>query len=352
MLVETLLPLGKIDPGLRAPEVGLDIRQVHDLAARVEQLGFAGLVVEETKDDPFQLLALTAHATSRLQLGTSVAIAFARSPTLTAMSAWSMQKLSGGRFTLGLGSQVRGHIRRRYGMPWTPPAPRMREYVSAVRAVWHAWQTEGPVDFRGDHYQINLQVPLFTPAPLDHPDIGVHIAAVNVRMCEVAGEVADGVRTHPVCTPGYIRGQMLPAVQRGAARAGRSLDGFAVAHKPLVATAPDAETLAERVRDVRARIAFYASTPGYRAAFDHHGLGGLADELAALSKAQRWEEMPERIDDDVLHTYCAVGTWEEIGDRLAERYGGLATSVEFSIAPRTPADDQVMADLIERLGRA
>jgi probable F420-dependent oxidoreductase len=347
--VETLLPLGKVDPGLRTPDTPLDVRTVAADARRVEAMGFSGLVVEETKDDPFQVLALAAQATKRLRLGTAVAIAFPRSPAVTAMSAWTMQKLSGGRFTLGLGTQVRGHIRRRYGMAWSPPAPWMREYVGAVRAIWHSWQTGTKVDFAGEHYRLDLSVPLFTPAPLEEPDIPVHLAAVGEVMCRVAGEVADGVRPHPVCTPSYIRNVMRPAVERGAARAGRDLERFVVAHKPLVATAADQATLEVRVGDVRARIAFYASTPGYRAAFAHHGLGGLADELAKLSKAQRWEEMPDHINDDVLHTFATIGLWDEIGDRLAERFAGVVDRVEFSIAARQKADEAAMRRLIEQL---
>jgi probable F420-dependent oxidoreductase len=312
-------------------------------------MGFSGLVVEETKDDPFQVLALAAQATSSLRLGTAVAIAFPRSPAITAMSAWTLQKLSAGRFTLGLGTQVRGHIRRRYGMAWSAPAPRIREYIAAERAIWHAWQTGTAVDFQGDHYKLDLSVPLFTPAPLEHPDIDVHLAAVGSVMCGVAGEVADGMRPHPVCTPSYIRNVMRPAAERGAARAGRDLGRFVVAHKPLVATAPDPDTLASRVRDVRARVAFYASTPGYRAAFAHHGLGGLADELAMLSRQQRWEEMPERINDDVLHTYATVGLWDEIADRLGERYEGVVDRIEFSIAAHDEAAEAVMSKLIGRL---
>jgi len=282
-------------------------------------------------------------------LGTAVAIAFPRSPTVTAMSAWTLQKLSGGRFTLGLGTQVRGHIRRRYGLQWSAPGPWMRDYVGALRALWNSWQTGEPLRYESEHYRLDLLVPLFTPAPLDHPAIPVHLAAINANLCAVAGEVADGIRPHPVCTPSYISEVMLPAVARGAARAGRDPAGFTVAHKPLVATAPDEEALAERVRDVRARVAFYVSTPAYRAAFAHHGLGDLTDELAALSRSQRWEEMPGRISDDVLHTFATIGTWDEIGERLRSRFEGVVGSVEFSIAVRSPADAEVMTGLIERL---
>ena len=252
MKVETLLPLGKVDPGLRAAETPLDIKSVASDAALVESLGYDGLVVEETKDDPFLVAALAAQATSTLKLGTAVAIAFARSPTVTALSAWTLQKLSRGRFTLGLGPQVKGHIERRYSVPWSPAGPWMRDYVGAVRAVWQAWQNSTDLAFKSDHYNLSLMVPLFDAGPIDHPDIPIHLAAVNPVMCRVAGEVADGLRPHPVCTRKYIEEVMLPQAHEGAARAGRPMEDFAVAMKPLVATAPDEETLQAMVEDVRA----------------------------------------------------------------------------------------------------
>jgi probable F420-dependent oxidoreductase len=349
MKIETLLPLGKVDPGLREPGTPFDIHTVMSAAAQVEALGYDNLMFEETKHDPFVVLALAAQATTGIGLGTAVAIAFPRSPAITAMSAWTLQKLARGRFILGLGTQVRGHIERRYGLPWSPPGPWMREYVGAVRAIWHAWQSGAQPSFHGRHYDISLTVPLFDPGPIEHPHIPIHIAAVNAYMCEVAGEVADGMRPHPVCTAQYIEEIMWPAIRRGAARAGRTLDGFAVAIKPLIATAPDRARLVERVRDVRARVAFYASTPAYRAAFAAHGLGDLADELKLLSRAQRWEEMPRFIDDDVLDRYACVGTYDEIAAKLASRYGDLVTNIEFSIPVDNEADAAHLRRMLEVL---
>lgn len=349
MLLETLLPLGKLDPGLRAPEEPLDLERVGDDAHLVESLGYHGLVVEETKDDPFQVMALAAQATETLRIGTAVAIAFPRSPTVTAMAAWSLQKLSRGRFTLGLGSQVRGHIRRRYGMPWSPPGPWMRDYVRALRALWCAWQERTPLRFESEHYDLDLIVPLFDPGPIEYPVPPVHLAAVNSGMCRVAGEVADGLRPHPVCSPQYIREVMLPAAKRGARLAGRDLRNFSVAMKPLVATAKDEETLAERVNIARARIAFYVSTPAYRAAFALHGLGELADEMALLSKAQRWDEMPTLISDEVLRIYATVGTYDVIAERLRERYEDLVTHIEFSIPAKNAADSERLRSIVAEL---
>lgn len=318
----------------------------------VEELGYDALVVEETKDDPYIVMALAAQATNRLRLATSVAMAFPRSPTVTAMTAWSLQKLSGGRFTLGLGSQVRGHIVRRFGLDYSPPAPWMKEYVLAVRAVWDCWQTGAPLNFEGERYKLNLMVPLFNPGPIEHPGIPIHIAAVNRGMCRVAGEVADGVRLHPVCTPEYIDKVTLPALAEGAAKAGRDVGEIDLCMKPLVATAADDAALERKIEDVRARIAFYASTPSYRAAFSVHGLDDLAEELALLAKQQRWDEMPGRITDTILDTYVAVGTYDEIRDKLVDRYAERVDSLEFSIPVNAMKDREILSSLIQELRNA
>jgi probable F420-dependent oxidoreductase len=349
MRLETLLPLGKVDPGLRAPEIPLDLASIGRDARLLEEIGYHGMVVEETKDDPFILMALAAQATSRLRIGTSVAIAFPRSPTVTAMSAWTLSKLSKGRFTLGLGTQVKAHIERRYGLPWSPAGPWMREYVQAVRAVWDHWQKGTPLDIKGPHYNINLMVPLFNPGPIEHPDIPIHLAAVNAVMCRTAGEVAQGIRLHPVCTPSYIEKVMLPAVRAGAARAGRSLENFQTCMKPLLAVAANEAELVPKIRDVRARISFYASTPQYRAAFDHLGLGDLADRLKLLSRAQRWEEMPPHISDEVLETFVTIGTYDTIAAKLLDRFGGCITDCEFSIAVKTEADKEILRGLAKTI---
>ncbi len=347
--LETLLPLGKVDPGLRAPETPLDLASIGGDARLLEEIGYDGMVVEETKDDPFIIMALAAQATSRLKLATSVAIAFPRSPAVTAMSAWTLQKLSRGRFTLGLGTQVKAHIERRFGLAWSPAGPWMREYVGAVRALWECWQNGTKLDIHGSHYKINLVVPLFNPGAIEHPHIPIQLAAVNSFMCQVVGEVADGLRAHPVCTPSYIEKVMLPAVRAGAARTGRSLDHFQVCMKPLVATAATEAELVAKVRDVRARIAFYASTPQYRAAFDHHGLGELADRLKLLSRAQRWEEMPQHITDDTLETFVTIGTYDAIAAKLCDRYGGVVTHCEFSIPVKSAADKERLRALAKTI---
>lgn len=353
MKVETLLPLGKTDPGLRAPEVSFDLGRVFEDARLVEELGYDALMCEETKDDPYVILGLAAQATTRLKVGTSVAMAFPRSPTITAMSAWTLQKLSRGRFTLGLGTQVKGHVERRFGVKWYAPGPWMREYVGAVRAVWRCWQDGTPLKFEGEHFRLSLMVPLFNPGPIAHPDIPIHLAAVNPYMCQVAGEVADGLRPHPVCTPQYIEAVMLPAVKKGMERAGRkSRGGFSISMKPLIATAATPAELADKVRDIRARVAFYASTPNYFAAFEFHGLQDLALKLRGLSKEQRWEEMPPYISDEVLNLYAVVGLHDEIGEKLIRRFGDVVTNVEFSIAVRNEGERSRLKALVARLQAA
>jgi len=344
--VETLLPLGKLDPGMREPETPLHIGEFAPLAAQAEQIGYDAVLVEETKDDPYQLLALGATTTTTLGLGTSVAMAFPRSPTITAMSAWSLQKLSEGRFVLGLGSQVRGHVRRRFGMEWHPPAPWMRDYVNAMRAVWHSWQTHEPLDFQSEHYNLNLMVPLFDPGPIDHPDIPVHIAAIGPNMCAVAGEVADGVRLHPVCTARFIEEEVGPALAKGAARAGRDPREVEVCLKPLLGTAPDEARLAVVAETVRARVAFYLSTPAYSRTFALHGWEDIAAQAAQLSKQQRWEDLPPLVHDEMLHTVATLATHDQIASKLRERYGGLIDSIEFSMAVSDDQEAETLSNIL------
>ncbi|HWB48658.1 MAG TPA: TIGR03617 family F420-dependent LLM class oxidoreductase [Stellaceae bacterium] len=350
MKIETQLPLGNLDPGLRAASGGLDLARVGEEARLAEALGYDGIVTEETKDDPFVVLALAAQATGRVGLATGVAIAFPRAPAVTALAAWTLQRLSKGRLTLGLGSQVKGHIERRYGMAWTPPGPWMRDYVGALRAIWECWQNGGTrLHYESEHYKLSLMVPLFAPPPIEHPDIPVQLAAVNPFMCRIAGEVADGIRAHPVCTPRYIAEIMLPAARKGAAKTGRDFTKFAMAVMPLIATARDRQGLEARIRDVRARIAFYASTPTYLIAFESQGYGEVARTLQSYSRAQRWEEMPGFISDAMLDHYAVIGTHDEIAGKLKARFAGVASHLEFAIPVTGEADKATLGDLLTSL---
>jgi probable F420-dependent oxidoreductase len=346
MKIETQLPLGNLDPGLRAAATRLDLDRVGEEARLAEALGYDGIVCEETKDDPFIVLSLAAQATSRICLATGVAIAFPRAPAVTALAAWTLQRLSKGRFTLGLGSQVKGHIERRYGMAWAPPGPWMRDYVGALRAIWACWQAGGTkIDYQSEHYKLSLMVPLFAPPPIEHPEIPIQLAAVNPFMCQIAGEVADGIRAHPVCTPRYIEEVMLPAAKKGAAKTGRDFAKFEMAVMPLIATAPDTAGLDARVRDVRARIAFYASTPTYLIAFESQGYGEVARTLQSFSRAQRWDEMPGFISDEMLDHYAVIGTHAEIAGKLRQRFAAVASHLEFAI----PVADEVDKAALRRL---
>ena len=349
VLVESLLPLGKLDPGLREPDTPLDIREFAASAAVAEEVGLDAILVEDTKDDPFQLLALGATATTSISLGTSVAMAFPRSPTSVAMSAWSLQKLSNGRFMLGLGSQVRAHITRRFGLPWSAPAPWMRDYINATRAVWNCWQTGEQLDFQSEHYNLNLMVPLFNPGPIDHPHIPIHVAAIGPHMCAVAGEVADGVRLHPVCTPRFIDEQVLPALAKGAARSSRDVDEVEVCMKPLIGTAPTVAALEQVAKTVRERVAFYLSTPSYRRTFELHGWGDIAVQASALSREQRWDDLPALVSDEMLHTVATLGTYDEIATKLNERYARRVDRIEFSIPVRGPADAEALKHILGEL---
>lgn len=351
MKVETHLPLGKVDPGLRATDAPLHLPTAGAQAALAEKLGFDGLVLTESKEDPFVVMAVGAERTERIRLTTAVAIAFPRSPTVTAMTAWTLARLSEGRFTLGLGTQVKGHIERRYGMTWSAPGPWIREYVDAVRAVWRTWQHGEPLAHHGEHYRLTLMNPLFDPGPIDHPDIPVHLAAVRPGMARVAGEVADGVRPHPVCTRAYLDEVLRPAVDRGAAARGRAPADVEVVASPLIVTAPTEAGLAEKVGNVRARIAFYASTRTYRPVFDLHGWGAVADELSVLSRAQRWGEMERLVTDEMVDTIAVVGTYRDIAERVWRRYAGVCSGVEFSLPVRGPEDHELLAHAVAEVQR-
>ncbi|NNF55548.1 MAG: TIGR03617 family F420-dependent LLM class oxidoreductase [Acidimicrobiales bacterium] len=349
MIVESLLPLGKLDPGLREPDTPLDIRNFAAMAKTAEDVGLGAVLVEETKDDPFQLLALGATSTSTIQLGTSVAIATPRSPTVTAMSAWSLQKLSGGRFLLGLGTQVRAHVERRYGIDWSAPAPWMRDYVGAVRAVWDCWQNGTPLDFRSDQYDLDVMVPLFNPGPIEHPDIPIHLSAIGPRMCALAGEVADGVRLHPVCTAKFIDEQVLPNLARGAARSNRDVDDVEVCMKPLIGTAPTEERLEQVIKTVRERVSFYLSTPSYRRTFELHDWGDIAREASVLSRAQRWEELSGLVTDEMLHTVATIGTFDEIANKINDRYSDRVDRIEFSTPVNNEEDAETLKEILAHI---
>ncbi|HKZ82892.1 MAG TPA: TIGR03617 family F420-dependent LLM class oxidoreductase [Anaerolineae bacterium] len=314
---------------------GVDLKDVPVIARAAEAIGFDALWSSETQHDPFLPLALIAEHTQRIHLGTAVAIAFARSPIVLAHTAWDLAGQSGGRFILGLGTQVKPHIERRFGMPWGPPVARLREFVRVMRAVWDNWQNGTRLNFRGEHYKVTLMTPFFSPAPIDplHANIPIYIAGVGAPLSRLAGEVADGFVVHPLNTPKYLAEVVRPAIEEGARRSGRSASDVVISGSVFVAF--DA---AER-EAARAQISFYASTPSYRPVLDLHGWGAIGEQLSALASRGRWDEMPGVVSDGMLDAICVAGTWDEVADQVKARYGGLADRIGF-YRPFVPGVDE------------
>jgi len=339
----------KIDGGLFT-----DLRDVPTRARELEDLGYDGAISVETSHDPFLPLALAAEHTTRVDLITSVAIALARSPMTTAHTAYDLQVLSGGRMVLGLGSQIQPHIEKRFSMAWSAPAPRMREFILALRAIWDSWMTGERLNFRGDHYTHTLMTPFFRPAPSPSGPPRVFLGALGDRMCEVAGEVADGVLLHPFSTERYVRERALPAVERGLARAGRPRETFQFALSPFTATGATDEDVRDALGAVRQQIAFYGSTPAYRKVLDLHGWGDAQDELNTLSKRGRWAEMAEVITPEMLDAFVVQAPHDRLAGALGERYGGVADRIHFHAPPSADRDAwrALLADVRAATGTA
>lgn len=302
----------------------LSVASIVAAARSAERLGFDGVTMPEAGHDPFLPLAIAAEHTGTISLGTNVAIAFPRSPMITAQLAWDLQQLSGGRFQLGLGTQVRGHVERRYAATWTgPPGPRLREYIMCLRAMFETFQTGVRPSFEGEEYRFTLMGPFFNPGPIDHPRIPVHVAGVNPYMARMAGELCDGLRLHPIATFRYTREVVVPAVAAGAAVAGRSPDDMEVIGAPFMAIADGDEELEAARAALKQEIAFYASTRTYHAVLDHHGWTDIGLELHEMSKQGRWSDMPELISDDMLDEWAIVATPDGLVDALVDRCGDL-----------------------------
>jgi probable F420-dependent oxidoreductase len=326
------------------------IAQAGAQAAELEKTGYSGGWTFETSHDPFLPLVPAAAQTSELELGTSIAVAFARNPMTLANTAWDLQAFSGGRFILGLGTQIKPHITKRFSMEWSHPAPRMREMVLAIRAIWDTWLNGTKLDFRGDFYTHTLMTPYFTPDKADLADVGVpkiYLAGVGGLMTEVAGEVCDGFLCHGFSTERYLREVTLPALERGRAKAGKTMEGFDIVGPSFVVTGTDDEELEKASAGMRQQIAFYGSTPAYKPVLDRHGWGGLQEELNGLSKQGEWVKMGTLIDDEVLNTFAVVGPPERIGPELHNRYGDVISRISFYAPYRSDPDrwSQVLADI-------
>ena len=308
----------KVDGGL-----GWDLAQVGVQAQELEEMGYSGALSFETSHDPFFPLAIASQHTQNIDLMTSIAVAFARTPMLLAQIGHDLNAASKGRFVLGLGSQIRPHITKRFSMPWSHPAARMREFILAMRAIWNCWHEGKPLEFAGEFYTHTLMTPMFTP---ENPEFGaprVFLAAVGPRMTEVAGEVADGVIIHAFTTEKYLRETTLPALEKGLAKAGKTRSDFEISYPVFVVTGQNATELEASREAICKQIAFYGSTPAYKPVLESIGAFELQPELNRLSKQGRWDDMGELITDELLNAFAVVGEPESIPAQIKARYGDL-----------------------------
>ncbi len=319
-------------------------------AASFEQLGFDGAWSFEAGRDPFVPLILASQTTERIELGTAIAVAFARTPMMSAHMAWDLQTLTGGRFILGLGTQIKPHIEKRYGMPWSKPAARLREYVQAVRTIWDCWATGDKLDFRGEFYSHTLMPPFFRPPPLPGPAPEIYLAGVGPHMMKVIGEVADGFFVHPFHSPEFLQAETLPALVAGSVDAGRGEAAVDIACLTIVAMGSDEATLTNARDKAKAQLAFYGSTPAYAGVLDHHGYADLQPELNTMSKQGRWAEMTALIDDDLLEILAVTGTPAEVGATIAERNSFADRTTMMFYGPQ-PSNEE-LAEVVSAIGQA
>lgn len=319
----------KVDGGLGLTP---DIDAIAANAKAQEAAGYDGVWSAETSHDPFLPIVVAAANTEHLELGTSIAVAFARNPMLLANIGWDLQAMSKGRFNLGLGSQIKPHITKRFSMEWSKPAARMREMVSAIRAIWHTWETGDKLDFRGEFYQHTLMTPFFAPDKADLSDFGVPkiwLAAVGELMTQTAGEVCDGIIVHGFTTEKYLREVTIPNLAKGRAKAGKTMEGFEVSGPFFVVTGQTEEEMQAADQATRQQIAFYGSTPAYKSVLELHGWEGLQDELNTLSKQGKWVEMGGLIDDEILTTFAVVAEPQHVAAELNGRYGDVVSRLSF-----------------------
>ncbi len=335
----------KVDGG-----IGNDLSKAGAQAKETEAAGYTGAWTAETSHDPFFPLLLAAEHTETLELGTSIAVAFARNPMTLANIGWDLQAFSKGRFVLGLGSQIKPHITKRFSMEWSHPAPRMREMILAIRAIWDTWQNGTPLAFRGDFYTHTLMTPFFAPDRADLAGFGVpkvFLAGVGELMTEVAGEVCDGFICHGFTTERYLREVTIPALERGRAKSGKTMDGFEIIGPSFVVTGGNEAEMVAAADGTRQQIAFYGSTPSYKGVLELHGWGGLQEELNGLSKQGKWVEMGGLIDDEILNTFAVVGEPETVAPELHRRYGDVIQRISFYAPYKTDPERwaKVLADL-------
>jgi probable F420-dependent oxidoreductase len=326
-----------------------DLRRVPAAAQKIEADGYTGVATQENKHDPFLSLAVAGVATQRIELHTSVAIAFPRSPMICANIGWDIAASTGGRFTLGLGSQIRPHNEKRFSVPWTPPAPRLREYIQSIRAIWKAWKEGSKLFYEGKHYRFTLMTPHFVPEPYDGPAPRIGLAAVGPATLKVAAEEADGAKLHVFCTRRYLENRIMPILSEGIARGGRTRAQYDISGGGFVVTGRDDEEVSKLFEYVRYRVAFYGSTPSYWPVFDEHGLGDLGRKLNEMTKQGLWDKIAAEVPDDVVHLFAAVGRHDQIAKAIETRFGGLVDSIGTSPNPAKPS--HLPPDLIQDIRR-
>jgi probable F420-dependent oxidoreductase len=320
--------------------------KVGEMAAQLEQAGFDGAYTFEGQSDPFIGLAAAAMRTHKMDLMTSIAVAFARNPMSLAYQANDLQLLSNGRFILGLGTQVKAHIERRFNMPWSKPAARMRDMVGAIKAIWHSWETGDKLCYEGEFYQHTLMSPTFSPAANPHGMPKIYIAGVGPLMTQVAAEVSEGLFVHPFHTPHSLATVTMPAVAAGLAKAGKQREQFDISAQAITATGLNDEQLQAAIFSARSQIAFYASTPAYLPVLQAHGWEAMQPEANRLSREGKWAEMADLVDDDILHTFALVGEPDSIATQLLERFDGKVERVSPVIyAP----DGQLLTALLKAI---
>lgn len=310
------------------------LKDIPAIAAAAEEIGFDALWTQETQHDPFLPCALIAEHTQKLNLGTAIAVSFARSPATIAYTAWDLAAQSNGRFILGLGTQVKAHIERRFGMPWPASVTgTLREQILAMRAIWDCWQNGTKLNFRGAYYKITLMSPFFTPGPLPQGarSIPIYIAGVNTGLAKLAGEICDGFHAHPFHSPRYLKEALLPSIEEGAQKTGRKRKDIKISVTAFAATSLEEENFA------RKQLSFYASTPSYRSVMEFHGWGDTAEKLSAHAAKGEWTEMPMLLTDEMLNEFCLVTTPEKLADKLKDRYDGIADRLAL-YTPFVPGD--------------
>ena len=316
----------KIDTTLLAT----DLNQIPALAQAADAMGFDGIWTSETAHDAFLPLALAAEHSRNISLGTSIAVAFPRTPAILAHIAWDLARYSEGRFIMGLGPQVKGHNERRLGVKWERPVAKMREIILAMRTFWDCWQNGTKLNFRGEFYKLTLMSPFFNPGPHNYPNIPVFISGVNKLMCQLAGEVCDGLHIHPLHTKRYIEEFALPHIETGMKKTGRSRKDIELSSTVFVIPTDDAEKAKEYEFGARQQISFYASTPAYKVVMDLHGWGEIAEQLSHRAARGKWDDMPALVSDEMMDAFVVRGTWAEIPAKIKAKYaGGLLDRVSY-----------------------